>query len=118
MKRVLSLLVATMMIIGMFAGTFIGAESVRAVDDSKVKDVTMIVAKFNRVGYDRYGRPLNNGRDTEYEGVIVNTASGRFTVDPSYTGYPTYDALEGTFFPWQNEGEELWGSPQYNAKLH
>jgi hypothetical protein len=110
MKRVLSLLVASLMIVGMLTSGFVGTMSVNADENGDVRDVTMIVGRWNRCGYDRYGRPLLNGRATDYEGVDVNLNTGRFDEEAGLTGTPTYDAQEGVFFPWQYEDDDMWGT--------
>lgn len=98
-----------MMIIGMLTSGFVGTQSVNADENGDVRDVTMIVAKWNWCGFDRYGRPLLGGRATDYQGIDVNLNTGRFDEEVGLTDPPTYDAQDGVFFPWQYEGDEMWG---------
>ncbi|HOC79460.1 MAG TPA: hypothetical protein PKN03_03975, partial [Caldisericia bacterium] len=104
MKKLLSLLVASVMVLGMVSVMYtLPQNTAKAADVTK--DVTMIVNVWNRCGFDRYGRPLYDGKYTQYSGVTVN-ADGTFA--PT-TQYPTYDATSGVFVPWQSEGEVIWG---------
>jgi hypothetical protein len=110
MKKLLSLLVVTVMLLATI-GTAATIKTASAA--AGVKDVTMIAAKWNLAGFDRYGRPLFDGRHTTYNGVAVDSQSGRFTNLLTYPNYPTYDYTSGVAFPWQKQGQELWGRPQY-----
>lgn len=104
MKKLLSLLVASVMVLGMVTTMYaLPQNTAKAADVTK--DVTMNVNVWNRCGFDRYGRPLYDGKYTQYSGVTVN-ADGTFA--PT-TQYPTYDATSGVFVPWQSEGEVIWG---------
>ncbi|HUN19449.1 MAG TPA: hypothetical protein PLJ05_07710, partial [Caldisericia bacterium] len=104
MKKLLSLLVASVMVLGMVSVMYtLPQNTAKAADVTK--DVTMNVNVWNRCGFDRYGRPLYDGKYTQYSGVTVN-ADGTFA--PT-TQYPTYDATSGVFVPWQSEGEVIWG---------
>jgi hypothetical protein len=106
MKKLLSLLVATVMVLGMIVS--IGILPVSNTEAADVKDVTMIAAVWNRVGYDRFGRPLFNGQFTTYNGVSVNI-NGRFTSNTT----ATYDAISGVYAPWQSKDGEVWGRVGY-----
>lgn len=107
MKKLLSLLVATVMMLGMIVS--IGILPINKAEAADVKDVTMIAAVWNRVGYDRFGRPLFNGQYTTYDGVSVNI-NGRFTSN----ALATYDATSGVFAPWQSKDGEIWGRAGYS----
>lgn len=109
MKKLLSLLVVTVMLLAINAST----ASIKTVSASETKDATMIAAQWNLAGYDRYGRPLLDGKHTSYSGVVVDSQSGRFTYTTTFPNYPSCDYLSGVAFPWQKPGQELWGRVQY-----
>lgn len=110
MKKLLSLLVVTVMLLATLGAT----ASIKSVSAAAgTKDVTMLAVRWNLAGYDRYGRPLLDGRNTYYSGVNVNKTTGRFDFTTTFPNYPTCDYTSGVAFPWQKPGQELWGRVQY-----
>lgn len=109
MKKLLSLLVVTVMLLAINAST----ATIKTASASETKDATMIAAQWNLAGYDRYGRPLLDGKYTTYSGVVVDSQSGRFTYTTTFPNYASCDYVSGVAFPWQKAGQELWGRVQY-----
>ena len=110
MKKLLSLLVVTVMLLA----TIGSAATIKTASAAAgVKDVTMIAARWNLCGFDRYGRPLLDGRSTIYSDVTVNKTNGRFNYTTTFPNYPTCDFVSGVAFPWQKAGQEMWGRTQY-----
>ncbi|MEZ4812015.1 MAG: hypothetical protein R2883_00730 [Caldisericia bacterium] len=56
-------------------------------ETSQVKDVKMIVAKFNRVGYDRYGRPLSGDNTNSINGVLANNEINKYDKSTTKDGH-------------------------------
>ena len=87
MKRIISVLVAALMIFGVFAGN-INANAVTTIASPENQHATFIAARWHGVGNDKYGDPLIGGKSFPWQnpGEPVSAYWGR-------TGYGMPNAL-------------------------
>lgn len=97
MKRFATLIVALAMVLSMTPALQMikAADPIR--DNLSNKPATMVFNKWYRVGYDRDGNMLNPN-----------------TIIPADITRQNAGGLTYRFFPWQKEGQEVWGRPSVN----
>ncbi len=101
--------ITLVLVLCVVAGFFVGCD---IEETSQVKDVKMIVAKFNRVGYDRYGRPLSGDNTNTINGVLANDEINKYDKSTTKDGhYPIaiIDENGNIYFVDEKDTTTFWG---------